>query len=173
MTNPETKSSNGVAEDRANPTAKPTLLARIGSAFSGFFPSEPTKHAPSSSNELAELRTGLAEKRNLMAADRTLMAWVRTSLSMISFGFTIYKLLQTFRESGGPIIEKYEPRTVGLFLTGLGTVSMVMGTIEYWETFKELRQLQHFRIWRPTFVIALIMSVMGLSMFISIITKLA
>ena len=35
-----------------------------------------------------------------MAADRTLMAWIRTTLSMISFGFTIYKFLQAMFESG-------------------------------------------------------------------------
>ena len=28
------------------------------------------------------------------------MAWIRTSLSMISFGFTIYKFFQYLRESG-------------------------------------------------------------------------
>ena len=42
----------------------------------------------------------LATTRTLMAADRTLMAWIRTSLSLLSFGFTIYKILQGFAESG-------------------------------------------------------------------------
>jgi putative membrane protein len=49
-----------------------------------------------SANELAVDRTALAVKRNLMAADRPLMAWVRTALSLISFGFTIYKIPQGF-----------------------------------------------------------------------------
>jgi uncharacterized membrane protein YidH (DUF202 family) len=55
-----------------------------------------SKFGPKTSNDLAEDRTDLALRRTVMAADRTLMAWVRTALSMISFGFTIYKLLQSF-----------------------------------------------------------------------------
>ncbi|HMM77753.1 MAG TPA: DUF202 domain-containing protein [Gammaproteobacteria bacterium] len=38
--------------------------------------------------------------RTLMAADRTSMAWTRTSLSLLGFGFTIYKVFQTLQESG-------------------------------------------------------------------------
>ena len=37
----------------------------------------------------------------LMAADRTLMSWTRTSLSMLSFGFTIFKILQAFQDTEG------------------------------------------------------------------------
>ena len=36
----------------------------------------------------------LALERTRLAAERSLMAWVRTALSMISFGFTIYKFMQ-------------------------------------------------------------------------------
>ena len=62
------------------------------------------------SNELAQERTDLALERTLMAADRSLMAWVRTSLSMISFGFTIYKLLESLQQSGGHVIRDHSPR---------------------------------------------------------------
>jgi putative membrane protein len=113
-------------------------------------------------------RTSLAAKRTMMAADRSLMAWIRTGLSMISFGFTIYKLLEGFQESGATFTHASSPRNMGLFLTGLGTISLLMGTIEYWQRLKELRLLQHFRFWRPSFVIAMIMSVTGLFLFLSI-----
>jgi len=43
---------------------------------------------------LAEERTDLALLRTLNAAERTLMAWIRTAISMIGFGFTIYKFFQ-------------------------------------------------------------------------------
>jgi putative membrane protein len=48
---------------------------------------------------------------------------------------------------------------------------MVMGTVEYWQTLKDLRHLQSFRIWRPSFVLALIMSITGLFLFVSIISR--
>ena len=65
-----------------------------------------------------------------MAADRSLMAWIRTSLSMTSFGFTIYKVLDGFKDAGVHLAHPNTPMRVGLFLTGMGTVSMVLGTIE-------------------------------------------
>jgi putative membrane protein len=84
-----------------------------------------------SANALAQRRTDLAISRNLMAADRTLMAWVRTALSLDSFGFTIYKVLVTFQQGGGQLPQGHTPRNIGLFLTGLGTIAMLMGTVEY------------------------------------------
>ena len=125
-----------------------------------------------SSSELAELRTDLAASRNLMAADRTLMAWVRTSLSLDSFGFTIYKVLLAFQQGGGQFRQEHTPRNIGLFLTGFGTFAMLMGTVEYWQTLKELRQIKDFRLTRPALVMAVIMSVMGVFVFVSILTKL-
>jgi len=107
-----------------------------------------------------------------MAADRTLMAWIRTSLSMNSFGFTIYKLLETYKQSGANLPEEHSPRNIGLFLTGMGTFAMVMGVIEYWATLKELRHMKQFRLARPTLLMGLVMAVMGLFLFFAIITKL-
>ena len=83
---------------------------------------------------MAEERTDLATTRTLMAADRTLMAWTRTALSMISFGFTIYKVLEGFREAGVHLAHPHSPSYHWPFSHGMGTVSMVMGTIEYWRT---------------------------------------
>jgi putative membrane protein len=124
------------------------------------------------SNELAEDRTDFALKRTVMAADRTLMAWVRTALSMISFGFTIYKLLQSFHESPDISIgERIDPSSAGLFLVGLGTISMALGTFEYWQTIREFRRIEPIKVWRPTMVMAAIISVVGVSTFLSIVLK--
>jgi putative membrane protein len=135
-----------------------------------------TEQTTPTANELAEQRTDLAIRRTIMAADRSLMAWIRTGLSLISFGFTIYKLLQEasrlLQERGEALRNDHSPRDVGLFLTGLGTIAIVIGTIEYWQTQKELNRPTRFVLWHPAFVIAVIMSVAGLSMFVSIISKL-
>jgi putative membrane protein len=125
-----------------------------------------------SANALAQRRTDLAISRNLMAADRTLMAWVRTALSLDSFGFTIYKVLVTFQQGGGQLPQGHTPRNIGLFLTGLGTIAMLMGTVEYWQTLTGLHEFRDFRVMRPSLVIALVMSVMGVFLFVSIMTKL-
>ena len=125
-----------------------------------------------SANQLAEARTDLATTRTLMAADRTLMAWTRTALSMISFGFAIYKVLEGFREAGVHLAHPHSPRTIGLFLIGMGTVSMVMGTIEYWLMIMSMREHQFVSPYRPTFFVALVMAFCGSFLFLSIIVRL-
>jgi putative membrane protein len=127
---------------------------------------------PLSSNELALERTGLAAERTLMAADRSLMAWIRTGLSMISFGFTIYKLLEGFQAKGAEVFQTHSPRGVGLFLTGLGTICIVMGTIEYWHRRSDMLQHGPVRLWRPSFIMAVVMSLTGLFLFFGITYRL-
>ena len=119
-------------------------------------------------------RTSLAVKRTLMAADRTLMAWLRTALSMISFGFTIYKILEGFQDLDDyGLANKFDARMVGEFLVGLGTLSMVMGTVEYWFTIRELSHREKISVWmRPAFLMSLIISLAGLVIFISLVVKL-
>jgi putative membrane protein len=127
--------------------------------------------APPTPNQLATQRTDMATARSTLAADRTLMAWVRTGLSMISFGFTIYKILDGFRGSSDLVLQ-HSPRNVGLFLTGLGTLAVIMGTVDYWHNLKLLRVFHAIRIWRPSFIMALVMCATGLFLFFGIILRL-
>lgn len=105
--------------------------------------------------------------RTIMAADRTLMAWVRTSLSMLSFGFTIYKVLETAVKQDD-MLHPNSPQQVGLFLAAMGTGSIVLGLISYWTTLKDLQRTEEFRLGRPTLLIASIMAVAGLFLFYAI-----
>jgi putative membrane protein len=118
--------------------------------------------------ELAEVRTDLAARRTLMAIDRTLMAWLRTALSMISFGFTIYKIMQSFQAEGIVLPRPDTPRNLGLFLIGLGTLAIVSGIAEYWASIRELQQAMHIRLLRPSFIMALLISALGIVLFVGI-----
>jgi len=167
---PPAESANVHAPATAAPGQE--LLARIKVLFSRGARSAPAATpTDKTTTELAGQRTHLASSRTMMAADRSLMAWVRTALSMISFGFTIYKLLQGFEASGTSLGHAGSPRTMGLFLTGMGTVSMVLGTIEYLYHLEDVRRYEYFPLWRPSFVMALLMSATGLFLFIAIIAK--
>jgi putative membrane protein len=76
----------------------------------------------------------------MMAADRTLMAWIRTTLSMISFGFTIYKFLQYLYEAGNgtPVVRQQGPRNLGLTLIVLGVGALLIACVQYWNEMKRL-----------------------------------
>ena len=113
------------------------------------------------------LPSDLGETRTIMAADRTLMAWIRTSLSMLSFGFTIYKFLEAQKD----LVHPNSPQQVGLFLVGLGTASMILGTISFWSTLRELNRVEEFRLGRPTLLIALVISVAGVVLFVTIAAR--
>ena len=114
----------------------------------------------------------LSVMNTLMAADRTLMSWTRTSLSLLSFGFTIYKVLQGFQDIEGKFVVRTDtPRDAGLFLVGMGTFAMVMGTLEYWQTLRVLDQQRIFSRPRSPLIMALIMSASGVLLFLSILVK--
>jgi putative membrane protein len=113
------------------------------------------------------LPTDLGTMRTIMAADRTLMAWVRTALSMLSFGFTIYKFLETAAQQGH-LARPESPQKVGLFLAGMGTASMILGVLSYWATLRDLRRTETFSLGRPTLVVSLIMTLAGLALFLVI-----
>ena len=116
------------------------------------------------------LPADLGVMRTVLAADRTLMAWVRTSLSMLSFGFTIYKFLETAAKAGA-LARPESPQRVGLFLVAMGTAAMVLGLIDYWTTLKDLQRTGPFRLGRPALFISLVMTVAGVALFAAIIKR--
>jgi len=126
-----------------------------------------------SANELAVDRTDLAVERTVMAANRSLMAWIRTSLSLISFGFTIYKFLQAeIKISGTALMTSHGPRRFGLMLIALGTASAIAGAIEYFGTVKRLNKMfnMNFSTVNVSFIVGLVVTLIGLFLFITIIT---
>ena len=125
---------------------------------------EPRRHA------LPALPSDLAAVRTILAADRTLMAWIRTSLSMLSFGFTIYKFIEAMTERG--LLEPTRsPRRVGLGLCAMGVAAIVFGTISYWITLRDIQQVEPFRPIRSVLVLAVILSIAGIVMFSGILVR--
>ncbi len=153
--------------------ARPTLFGALRAAISSWWGPGPVAGRVESSDELAADRTDMAVTRTLLAADRTLMAWVRTSLSLSSFGFTIYKVLQGLASSGVDLPRRGTPTYVGLFLTGMGTVAIVLGVVEFAQTLRELRTFTDVRLIRPALVLAILIAGMGLFLFVSIFARLA
>lgn len=89
--------------------------------------------APEAAEDLTHDPTTLALVRTRFAADRTLMAWMRTSVSLIGFGFSIFKFFQYVEESGlmGRHWNPREPRVVGLVLIALGLSFLLFGLYDF------------------------------------------
>ncbi len=84
--------------------------------------------------EMAEDRTDWAKMRTVMASDRTLMAWTRTSLSLISFGFSIFKFMQYMQEEGTALLKSHNgPRNFGMTLITVGIISLAIACYQYWQ----------------------------------------
>ena len=120
---------------------------------------------------LAQQRTDLAIERTILASVNSIQAWIRTSLSMIGFGFTIYKFLQSLQNDGLSLMRPQTPRNVGLILIGLGTLSIVFGMLDYWLTHRGLQKKYGFRIKIYPIVLALLIVILGLLLFITIILE--
>ena len=112
----------------------------------------------------------LALDRTRLASERTLMAWVRTALSMIGFGFTIYKFLQAIQQqSTVPVLYPQAPRNVGLALVGIGTFAVVVACVQHWKYVRKLSPEQPCRPWDLASIVAILIGLLGALIFASII----
>lgn len=100
------------------------------------------------------------------------MAWVRTALSMLTFGFTLYKVLQAVQlQSPLSGIRPNAPRTAGLTLIGIGTFALVAACVQHWRYVKKLTTAHPQKPWDLTFIVACLLALLGLLMFGSIILR--
>ena len=89
----------------------------------------------------------MSMERTMMAAERTLLAWVRTAMSFISFGFTMYKILESAAAMLAAKVELLQPQHLGLVLIFSGTMPLAVGMYQFYlfskkyghTTFKALR----------------------------------
>jgi putative membrane protein len=84
--------------------------------------------------------TRLAVDRTRLAYERTLMAWVRTAVSMISFGFTIYKFFQLELGDRPPIDRPVlGPRGFAIIMIAIGVLALLVSTIQHRWSLRMLR----------------------------------
>jgi inner membrane protein YidH len=95
-----------------------------------------TKKSDSSTSVEPKIDLGL--ERTILAADRTLMAWTRTAISLISFGFTIYKFLEFEYEGRSRAIPPEGPRHLGLAFITVGVLSLMLAALQNWWQMKLL-----------------------------------
>jgi putative membrane protein len=119
----------------------------------------------------AELKLNdvLAIDRTRLASERTLMAWVRTSLSMITFGFTIYKFLQFVQQESKVALPRPQaPRNLALALIGIGTFVLIVAGIQHWKYVRKLSGTTPQKPWDLAIIVACLFAMLGLVMFGSV-----
>jgi putative membrane protein len=122
---------------------------------------------------LAKERTDLAIKRSAIASERTLMAWVRTAISMIGFGFTIYKFFQYLPSdiAKGQIAHPDAPRNLGLTLIALGTLALACATWQHRNFLKDIGAPQSFHIWSLSLIVAIAVVLIGILTFYGVLLR--
>jgi putative membrane protein len=120
---------------------------------------------PDAGNDLALTRT-------IMAADRTLMAWIRTSLAMISFGFALGKVGDALSSSDVHLFGRTTGvASVAYYLVSLGTLALVLAAVQY--RIEVARLVPQGVKRRPSvaFVIAVLLSLLGIFVFTDLVTR--
>ena len=127
------------------------------------------------SQQTDDPRTVLAFGRTRLAVDRTLMAYIRTSLSMIGFGFTIFKFFQFMREAE-EISRKMTiqgPRFVALSLIALGIILLLVGIVEHRALLKRLTRESGMKFpTSPAMIGALVLLLLGIITVIGIMFRI-
>ena len=115
----------------------------------------------------------LAYQRTIIAAERTLMAWIRTALSMIGFGFTIYKFFQYQADeiASGKIARPNAPRNLGLTFIAVGTLALVGAAWQHRQFLKSLGTSEKKHTISISIVVAMVVVLIGLVTFYGVLLK--
>ena len=117
------------------------------------------EHEPAMSN------TDLAYERTIMAHERTLMAWVRTSISMISFGFTIYKIFEEASKRPEGQHQFFTPRVVGMIMISFGLLALMLAQVQHTTSMKKIRKSYSGAPRSISSVISILVLLFGLVLF--------
>jgi uncharacterized membrane protein YidH (DUF202 family) len=88
---------------------------------------------------------------------------------MITFGFTIYKVLQAIQaQSTVPVVH---PRNAGLTLIGIGTFALIGAAIQHWSYVRNLSSEQPHSPWDLALIIACLLALLGFLMIRGIVFR--
>lgn len=112
----------------------------------------------------------LALERNRLAQERTMLAWIRTAVSLISFGFTIYKFFDFYREAHEQSGRIIGPRGFAIIMIAIGLVALLRVVAQrWWEVHIEHRIDVERR--SPAAIVAALVGVLGIMAMLATIFR--
>lgn len=110
--------------------------------------------------------TDLAFERTILAHERTLMAWVRTSISMISFGFTIYKIFEEISKKQPEEHQLLSPRVVGMIMISFGLLALTLAQVQHTIAMRKIKKSYAAAPRSISSVISILVLLFGLALFL-------
>jgi len=121
------------------------------------------------------INTRLALVRTRLAFERTLMAWVRTSVSLITFGFTLYKAFEYLGEHEAPAARGRafaEARHFGVLMIGIGVIGLMMALYQHLKRVKRTRLLDsELPVVTVASVVAILFAAIGTLLLIETLSR--
>jgi putative membrane protein len=117
--------------------------------------------------------TRLAYDRTILAHERTLMAWLRTAVSLITFGFTIYKFFALeMKALAQPRAHQIiGPREFAIILIAIGLFALVIATLQNIQYRNRLRNENMRTGLSLSSLVAAMISALGLLAMAAVIFK--
>jgi putative membrane protein len=111
-----------------------------------------------------------AALNTLMAAERTLLSWTRTSLSLITFGFTIYNFLRYLVQAGMTrnLDPERGPRHFAAVMIALGVGFLAAACVQYLSVTRPLRAAK-LAPWRLALYLAVALSLLGVAALVNVV----
>lgn len=87
-------------------------------------------------------QTRLAVERTLLAHENTLMAWERTSLSMITVGFSVYRLAVFVRERDPDWLDPRQIAEARIYSSIFILMALLALSAAIWQHTRQIRRLR-------------------------------
>jgi putative membrane protein len=84
--------------------------------------------------------TRLAYDRTWLSFERTMQAWIRTAISLITFGFSVYRLVDLVETNPAEGRYRIGVQVFGFILVGIGFLALAISTVEYRQSIRVLRE---------------------------------
>jgi putative membrane protein len=111
-------------------------------------------------------------ERTRLASERTLMAWIRTSISLIAFGFTIFKFSEYLsadkNRAHQPILSSW---LIGLIMIALGLAALTLAWFQHRRETKALEAAAGPMLYSVSGVMAGLIAGLGLIAFVLVLLR--